>query len=48
MSLDGRIRLAVRREGVGGALRLIVGRGARLAVCSEDHVSRLTARAKGR
>jgi len=38
MSLDGRIRLAVRREGVGGALRLIVGRGARLAVCSEDHV----------
>ena len=38
MSLDGRIRLAVRREGAGGALRLIAGRAARLALCSEDHV----------
>jgi len=38
MSLGGRIRLAVRREGAAGALRLIAGRAVRLATCSEDHV----------
>ena len=38
MPLDGRIRLAVRREGAFGALRIIAGRAARLLTCSEDHI----------
>ena len=38
MPLDGRIRLAVRREGTFGALRIIAGRAARTLTCSEDHV----------
>jgi RimJ/RimL family protein N-acetyltransferase len=38
MSLDGRIRLAVRREGTSGALHMIARRAARPLICSEDHV----------
>ncbi len=38
MRLDGRIGLAVRREGASGALRLIARGAARPLICSEDHI----------
>jgi len=38
MRLGGRMRLAVRREGTSGALRMIARRAVRPLLCSEDHV----------